>query len=145
MDFERLYTLTDQQFRRSTGVKRATFEKMIAILSQAYQVKKSKGGRPNKLNIDQQLIMSLMYWREYRTYLHCSLSFGVSESSAYQTIKWVENVLIKDGSFSLPGKKVLYDSDNPIEVILVDATETAIERPKKSRKSTIQARKSGIR
>ena len=88
--------------------------------------------------------MSLMYWREYRTYMHCSLSFGVSESSAYKTIKWVEDILIQEGSLSLPGKKALYDSDNPIEVILLDATETPIERPKKSRKNIILARKSDI-
>ena len=145
MNCERLLSLSDDQFRRSTGVKRVTFEKMKAILNQAHKIKKSKGGRPNKLSIKKQLIMSLMYWREYRTYMHCSLSFGVSESSAYKTIKWVEEVLIKEGAFSLPGKKVLYDSDNPIEVILVDATETPIERPKKSRKNTIRAKRSDIR
>lgn len=134
MDCERLFSLSDDQFRRSTGIRRTTFEKMRVILNEAFTLKKSKGGRPNKLDIEQQLVMSLMYWREYRTYMHCSLSFGVSESSAYQTIKWVEDVLIKEGSFSLPGKKALYDSDNPIEVILVDATETPIERPKKTEK-----------
>jgi len=144
MDCERLLYLSDDQFRRSTGVKRATFEKMTAILNKAHTLKKLKGGRPNKLSIEKQLIMSLMYWREYRTYMHCSLSFGVSESSAYKTIKWVEDILIQEGSFSLPGKKALYDSDNPIEVILVDATETPIERPKKSRKNIILARKSDI-
>ena len=144
MDCERLFCLSDDQFRRSTGVKRATFEKMIAILNNAHTLKKLKGGRPNKLSIEKQLIMSLMYWREYRTYMHCSLNFGVSESSAYKTIKWVEDILIQEGSFSLPGKKALYDSDNPIEVILVDTTETPIEKPKKSRENTILARKSDI-
>jgi len=134
MNCERLLSLKDGQFRRTTGVKRTTFEKMKTILYQAHQVKKSKGGRPNKLSITKQLIMSLMYWREYRTYLQCALSFGVSESSAYQTIKWVENVLIKDGSLSLPGKTSRYDIGNPLEVILVDATETPIERPKKAEK-----------
>ena len=145
MDCERLLSLSDGQFRRSTGVKRATFEKMKAILSDAVKVKRSKGGRPSQLGLEEQLIMSLMYWREYRTYMHCSLSFGVSESSAYKTIKWVEEVLIQAGSFSLPGKKALYDSDNLIEMVLVDATETPIERPKKSRKNTIQGRRSDIR
>ena len=144
MDCERLLGLSDDQFRRSTGVKRATFEKMTAILNKAHTLKKLKGGRPNKLSIEKQLIMSLMYWREYRTHMHCSLSFGISESSAYKTIKWVEDILIQEGSFSLPGKNALYDRDNPIEVILVDATETPIERPKKSRKKTILARKSDI-
>jgi hypothetical protein len=44
----------------------------------------------------------------------------------------VEDVLIRDGSFSLPGRKELLKSDNPIEVILIDASESPIERPKKT-------------
>ena len=76
--------------------------------------------------------------------MHCALSLGVSESTAHKTIRWVEKVLVKERSFSLPGKKALYDVANQIEVILIDATETPVERPKKSRKSIILARKSGI-
>ena len=144
MDCERLLYLSDDQFRRSTGVKRATFEKMTALFNQAHTRKKLKGGRPNKLRIEKQLMMSLMYWRAYRTYMHGSLRVGVSESSAYKTIRWVEAMLIQEESFSLPGKKALYDSDNLIEVILVDATETPIERPKKSRKDIILASKSDL-
>ncbi len=47
--------------------------------------------------------MSLEYIREYRTYFHISQSYGVSESSAYKTVKWVEDILIKHPDFALPG------------------------------------------
>ena len=47
-------------------------------------------------------------------------------------MKWVENVLVKDGTFRLPGKKVLIEPENENEVIQIDATETPIERPKKT-------------
>lgn len=87
-------------------------------------------------------MMALEYWREYRTYFHIGLDYGLSESNTYQTIKWVENVLIKDGTFSLPGKKALLDEDTEYELVLIDATETPVERPKKGRKNTIQERKS---
>jgi hypothetical protein len=40
--------------------------------------------------------------------------------------------LIRDGSFSLPGRKELLKSDNPIEMILIDALESPIECPKKT-------------
>ena len=56
----------------------------------------------------------------------------------------MENTLIKHPDFALPGRKALVKSDVEYEVILVDARETAIERPKKSRKDTIQGRKKGI-
>ena len=134
MDCERLLGLSDDQCRRSTGVKRATFETMTAIVNQAHTLKTFKGGRPTKLSMAKQLLMSLMDWREYRTYLHGSLRFGVSESRAYKTIRWVEAILIQEGSCSLPGKKARDDSDHPIEVMLVDATETPIARPKKAEK-----------
>ena len=54
MDCKRLFNLSDTMFRRSTGVKRATFEKMAMILTQADKLKKSKGGRPSKLNIEEK-------------------------------------------------------------------------------------------
>ena len=73
-------------FVAQRGVKRATFETMKALLNQAHTRKKLKGGRPNKLSVAKQLLMSLMDWRAYRTYLHGSLRFGVSESRAYKTI-----------------------------------------------------------
>ncbi|QXE23889.1 transposase [Richelia sinica FACHB-800] len=31
---------------------------------------KVKTGRPGKLRIEDQLLMALEYWREYRTYFH---------------------------------------------------------------------------
>lgn len=53
--------------------------------------KKAKGGRKNKLNEEDMLVMVLEYLREYRTYFHISQSYGVSESTAYKTVKWVED------------------------------------------------------
>jgi len=132
-------------FRRLTGVSKETFEKMVEILRVAHKLKKKRGGRPNKLSIEDMLLMSLEYWREYRTYFHIGTNYGLSESNTYQTIKWVENILIKDGTFSLPGKKALLESDTEYEVILIDATETPIERPKKTKSPTIQERKNVIR
>ena len=78
--------------------------------------------------------MALEYIREYRTYFHIAKSYGVSESSSYKTIKWIEDTLIKDPLFSLPGRKALLKSDMEYELILVDASESPCERPKKGSK-----------
>ena len=91
------------------------------------------------------VLMTLEYLREYRTYFHIGKSYGVSESYAYKIIKWVEDVLIKDGSFALPGKKALLKNEIEQKVILIDATETPVERPKRGKSFTIQERKSDIR
>lgn len=116
---------------------------MIEILSVSDLKKKRRGGRKNTLNLEDRLLMALEYIREYRTYFHISQSYGVSESTAYKTVKWVEDTLIKHPAFSLPGRKELLKSEIDFEVILVDATETPIERPKKSKEDTIQERKKG--
>jgi len=131
--YEQLEDMGEEQFRRLTGVKRSTFEKMKEILESADQKKKTKGGRPSKLNTADQLLMALEYIREYRTYFHTGKSYGVSESSAYKTIRWIEDTLIKYPDFALPGRKALLKSDHEFEVILIDATETPIERTKKTK------------
>ena len=137
--------LEKEKFRRLTGVKRETFEKMLEILSAAHKKKKAKGGRPNGVDVPEMLLMTLEYIREYRTYFHIDTNYGINESAAYTTIKWVEDTLIKDGTFSLPGKKELLKGDNDIQIILIDATESPIHRPKKNRSCTIPVRKNDTR
>ena len=145
MKFEMVKDLDDEKFRRLTGVKRTTFSKMTLILAQSSNDKKLKGGRKNKLSIENMLLMSLEYIREYRTYFHVSQSYGVSESTAYKTVRWVEDTLIKHPDFALPGRKALLKSDVEYDVILVDATETPIERPKKSKNTFTRERRSDTR
>jgi hypothetical protein len=144
MKYKTIKDLAEEKFRRLTGVKRTTFEKMIGILSEADQVKKAKGGGKNKLSLEDRLLMTLEYIREDRTHFHVSQSYGVSESTSYETIKWIENTLIKHPDFALPGRKSLLKNDADYEIILIDATETPIERPKKGKSTTIQAKRKGI-
>ena len=141
MKFETVKSLDDEKFRRLTGVKRSTFNKMIIILDGSIKGRRTHKGRKKKLSLENMLLMTLEYIREYRTYFHVSQSYGLSESSTYKTVKWVEDTLIKHPDFALPGRKSLLKSDIEYEVILIDATETPIERPKKSKSITIQERR----
>ncbi len=94
MKFETVKWLDEEKFRRLTGVKRTTFDKMIGILEQSIKTRKTTKGRKKKLSIENMLLMTLEYIREYRTYFHISQSYSVSESNAYKTVKWVEDTLI---------------------------------------------------
>ena len=140
MRYETIKQLKDEDFKRLTGGSRAVFEKMLAVVQREMR----DFGRPPKLERADQLLMTLMYWREYRTEFHIGIAYGVSEATVCRTIQKVENVLIKSGEFRLPGKKTLQASDTLIEVVLIDATEQPIERPKKSSASTTVAKRSGI-
>jgi hypothetical protein len=144
MKFKNIENKSDEVFRRLCGVKKTTFVKMIEILTEAYNEKHKKGGRPHSLPMEERLLMALEYLREYRTYAHIGLSYNVSERCAFETIKWIEDTLSAAKEFALPGKKALLNSDNEFEVILIDASESPIERPKKNKKDSILEKRKGI-
>ena len=133
----------EEDFQRYTGVSRATFARMVKALKQREASKKRKG-RPSSFRIEDQLLIALEYWREYRTYFHIAQSWKTQESTICRIVKRVEDALMADQSFHLPGKKALLQ-ENAFEIIVVDATETPVERPKKNRNAVTVARKSGIR
>lgn len=144
--FEQIKEERQDAFRRLIGIKRTTFDEMTTISSEADKLLKAQGGKPNKLSIEDKLLMTLEYLREYRTYFHISRSYEISESACYRNIiRWVEDTLIKDGKFSLPGRKALLKSDVEYEVVLIDATETPIERPKKNKNTFILAKRRDTR
>jgi len=140
-----LSRLDDEEFRRLTGVRRETFSTMLKILRPAHRRKKAKGGAPNKLSVREMLLMTLEYLREYRTYFHVGANYGLTQGAAQKNIRWVEDTLIKDGTFSLPGKKEPLKGDTGIEVVPVDATETPVQRPKKNSAGVTPGRRNGTR
>ena len=145
MKYIKIKNLSEENFRRETGVKKKTFNLMINIINKYEDKKKKLGGRPNKLPVEERMLMTLEYLREYRTFFHIANSYGISESSCHENVKKIENILIKSKKFSLPKKKEVILNDNNIEVIVIDATENHIERPKKNKENTIQERKRSIR
>lgn len=134
--YEAVSKLSSIEFRRLTGVRKTTFTEMIAVVKKAKNKRTSRRGKPPHLSIEDRLLMTLEYLREYRTYFHLGQSYGLSESACYRNCRWIEDILIKSKTFSLPGKKALLRSNTEFEIILIDATETPIERPKK--KSAMQ-------
>ena len=143
MDKASLERLSDEQFRRLTGLKRPVFSDMIRVLHASQR--RRKGGNRRRLSLEACLLMTLEYWREYRTQFHIAHSYGVDEATVNRTIRWVEDTLIKSGAFSLPGKKALRTTDVEYSVVLVDATETPIERPKKNSGVSIPVKRNATR
>jgi hypothetical protein len=141
MRYETIEQLRDSDFKRLTGVQRNTFDEMLKVVEKGLR----DFGRPTKLNRADQLLMTLMYWREYRTEFHIAQSYGISEATVCRTIQKVENVLVRSGKFRLPGKKALQASDTVFEVILVDVSEQPIERPKKAKNGITAAKRSVTR
>ena len=102
-----------------------------------YHVSQSNAGRPTKLSQPDQLLVALQYWREYRTYFHIAQDWEISEATVCRIIRRVETVLMQSGRFRIPGKKHLVKGFKTPDVILIDVTETPIERPKKRQKTIL--------
>ena len=117
-------------FRAVTGITPATFEAMLQVIKEAYGALHKNRGRHRKLSCEDMLLMTLEYYKEYRTLECIGASYGLQKSNVGKTIKFAEEALLKSGLFSLPGKRKLVQSNTEIDIIIVDTTETPIQRPK---------------
>ncbi|HGJ5771042.1 TPA: transposase family protein [Streptococcus pneumoniae] len=124
-NYEASKQLTDTRFKRLVGVQRTTFKEMLAVLKTAYQLKHAKGGRKPKLSLEDLLMATLQYVREYRTYEQIAAVFGIHESNFIRRSQWVEVTLVQSG---------VTISRTPLsseDTVMIDATEVKINRPKK--------------
>jgi hypothetical protein len=133
------------RFKRLYGVKPGTFQKMLAILQKEFKVLHKNGGKPPKLTVEDKLYITLKYLREYRTMDRIAAEYGVCKGAVCLSIQWVENTLGKDGTFALPGKRALKRKSASIQYVVVDVTESPINRPKEGQKAYYSGKKSVTR
>ena len=124
LDFKKL---PETQFKRYTGISWSTFDLIVEYMKKQIPTK----GRPTKLCIEDQVLLCLSYWREYRTLFHVATSYEVSEPTASRIVRHVEDCLIQSNLFNLP-KKLPEGESLDWNVVIVDATEIPIQRPKKT-------------
>ena len=141
---ERIAGLNTGEYQELFGVKKEMFEHMLAILQDKFHTEHLRGGHPPKLSVLDKLIITLGSYREYRTMNHIAFDYGVAKSTVFESIRWVENTLIKSGQLQLPTKRRSLKDALP-DTVLVDATECEIERPQKNSAGIIRARKRDIR
>lgn len=139
MNYDELQKLSPPAFKRICGVSHQTFKTMLDILNPHLERKGKRGGQ-NKLSVENQLIISLQYWREYRTQLHIAVDFGISEATVCRIIQKVENLLVCSGQFRLAGKNHLQKLETEV-VAIVDVSEVEIERPKKRQRHYYSGKK----
>jgi len=83
MKYEKVLKLNEEEFKRLTGIKSKHFMKWLKSLRRHIKQKKAKCGRKNKLCIEDMILMTLEYYREYRTYFHISIDYRISESNVW--------------------------------------------------------------
>ncbi len=129
MRYQKLNRFSDSEFQRLVGVPRPVFSEMIEVLKEVESLKK-KSGRPHTLAIEDQLLLTLNYLRNYSTQLELAANYHIAESNVNRTIKKVEDALMKSRRFTLP-KRSITTADEQFNWVIIDATECSIERPKK--------------
>jgi len=142
MKYKDIQKLNPRAFKRRFGLRRKTFKRMFkAIKSFQKNNQHSNSGAKPVLDIEEQVLVTLEYWREYRTYFHIATSWGVSESTICRIVHRIESELMHSGIFRLPGKKALLQGLSQPQVVVMDVTETPIERPKRKQQEFYSGKK----
>ncbi|WP_233271174.1 helix-turn-helix domain-containing protein [Microcystis aeruginosa] len=92
MTYEKVKNLNPEEFKRFCGVYPETFKDMVKALA-AEKVLQKKSGRPSKLSLEDQILMTLEYLREYSTYFHLGINWEINETTALGITRKVENIL----------------------------------------------------
>ena len=129
MKYKQALANLPSDFKRRYGVTPETFWKMVQVVRDG---KQGSRGSHAKLTILDQILLTLEYWREYRTLFHIAADWRIHESTAQRTVKRIEELLIRSRKFSLPSKREMDKNDSEIKMVIIDVGETEIERPKKT-------------
>ena len=62
--YDKISKLSETQFRRKTGVKKKTFNKMVGVVKEAQSDRKKLSGRPSKLSYVDRTLIALEYLRD---------------------------------------------------------------------------------
>lgn len=133
-----------EKFVRDVGISQETFiyllEKVSEYIQEDHKVypRKTRGQKPS-ICLEDKLLLTLYYLRDYPTFMNLGKTFGISESYANKIYHSISNILMK--LLELDNRKELL---NKMETILIDVSEQPIERPKKNQKLYYSGKKNAI-
>jgi len=130
----RIKNLKEEAYKELFGLSKRTFDGVLAVLERAFAELHKQGGRPPRLSVLDKWIAFLAYYHDYRTMANIGFDYGVSKSRICDAIKWVEQTIVKDGSFALPSKRELIKDDTGLIIVIADVTECPTERPQKTKR-----------
>ena len=136
--------MSDSKYHIIFGVQKLTFDAILAILERAYGEMRKRGGRKRKLSVLDMLVVWFAYYHDYRTMENIAFDYFCHKQRICEAIAWVEETLVKDGTFALPSKRELVKDGADIIIAIVDATECETERPQKNRGKATPASKNAI-
>lgn len=129
--------------RRLLGLTPSTFSILLSQVKIEIERLKclhplSKRGRKCKLSLTEQLTLSLLYLRQYATFLDLAERFDISESYAQKRYVYMRKILINichvEGESEL--KKKAWSGD-----FAIDVSEQPMERPQQNQRAYYSGKK----
>ncbi|HEX4948209.1 MAG TPA: transposase family protein [Blastocatellia bacterium] len=93
-------------------------------------------GRKGTLSVADQLLLTMLYLRQYHTFLQLGELFDISESYAQKRYTFMVKMMLQ--ALDLPDEKALTGEHL---TLLLDVTEQEIERPVKKQRSFFSGKK----
>lgn len=128
--FERLFGLSPQEFA-------IIFQKVQPLWESTLKKEYKRPGRDYKLNLEDMILMLLLYYRSYSTQIFIGYLFGIDDSRVCRIIKKLEVILAK--VIKIEKEKSLKQEE--IESLIIDATEQPCERPSNKQKKYYSGKK----
>ena len=110
--------LAEEKYPALFGVRKATFDAMLAVLERAYEEMRKKGGRKRKLSVLDILIILFGYHHDDRSMESFAFEYGVHKQRISEAIAWAERTLYESDSFIVPSKRKPEDKDTEISRLI---------------------------
>lgn len=140
------YNIVSQQspkcFKRDTGISLENFyfilEKVQTHISHTLNEKpmRKRGLKPT-ISLENKILLTLLYLRDYPTFFKLGKSFGISESYANKIYHFILQIMVN--VLHVSNRKELLNKD--IDTIIIDVSEQPIERPQKGQKQYYSGKK----
>lgn len=121
------------KFERMIGLKQNQFSFLLDLFKEYVELNINgdwdKRGCKGNFALQDKLLLTFRYLRDYSTFLVLGNEFGISESYAYKIFTKVSESLVK--ILKLPNIESLNGLD--LGNILIDVSEQETERPKKNK------------
>ena len=140
--FEKYKQQKRDNFVRTVGLPLEKFQFLVEQIRAVLQVQKEhhplkKRGLKSELSLENPVLLTRLYLRDYPTFIQLGLQFGISESYAHKIYHKMSTLLVR--ILHVKSRQVLVE--NPIETRVVDVTEQPIERPQPGQKAYFSGKK----
>ena len=137
-------------FRMLTGITAKKFDEILAELKPIYETwyhdkllrrerkRAPRSGYDFELELEDRLLMLLMYYRTYVTHVFLGFLFRMDSSNVCRNINPLQPLLAK--IFRIPEKKIELSEDE-ITDLFFDGTEQPTNRPKRKQKKWYSGKK----